>query len=195
MKEVWALAATILIVIAYVPYIRDIKRGKTRPHPYTWFISGFITFIVFALQVTHGGGVGTIPTFIGASAGILVFSLSLGPKRPKITKSDTLFFLLALLAIGVWLIADRPLLSAILLNVIDVLAFVPTIRKSWRKPEQETISTYFTNATRFIFSVLALSNYNLVAVAYPAISVFVDGLSGVYLMVRRKTLQHKNLSN
>jgi hypothetical protein len=191
-KELLAFIATTLVFVAYIPYIRDIKHKKTRPHPYTWFISGLITFIVFAIQITHGGGVGTIPTFFGASAGILVFSLSLGlgNKRPPITKSDTVFFLLAIAAIGVWLIANQPLFSAVLLSVIDVLAFMPTIRKSWKRPEQETISTYFVNSLRHAFSASAVQHYNLTAVAYPALSVIVDGLSGVYIFSRRKVL-HK----
>jgi hypothetical protein len=190
MRDAYALAATVLIIIAYVPYIRDIKRTKTRPHPYTWLISGFITFIVFSLQLTHGGGVGTIPTFVGAVAGILVFLLSLGASRPIITKSDTVFFILALVSIGVWLLAHQPLLSEVLLLLIDVLAFAPTVRKSWHRPDQETVSTYFANATRFAFSVIALQNYTAVTILYPAANVLIDGLSGVYLLVRRKKLRH-----
>lgn len=188
MKESLALIATILIFVAYVPYVRDVVKQKTRPHPYTWFISGFITFIVFAIQITHEGGVGVIPTFFGASAGILISVLSLGPKRPAITKSDTVFFLLAMIAIGIWLFAHQPLLSAVLLSVIDVLAFMPTLRKSWAHPEQETVSTYFVNSLRHAFSASAVQHYSLVAVAYPVLSIMVDGLSGVYIFTRRKML-------
>jgi hypothetical protein len=189
MRDASALAATIFIVAAYFPYIRDIKRGKTRPHPYSWFISGFITFIVFSLQFADKGGVGTIPTFVGAVAGIVVFVLSLGPKRPKITISDTVFFISALIATGIWLIAKQPLTSVILLTLIDILAFAPTIRKSWRQPDQETAVSYFANATRFAFSVIALQNYTPITVLYPASSVLVDGSIGIYLLVRRKVLK------
>jgi hypothetical protein len=188
MRQASALIATIFILIAYLPYIADVKRRKTRPHPYTWFISGFLTFIVFFLQLTDGGGLGTIPTFVGAVAGIVVFALSLGPKRPAITKSDTVFFILALIATGLWLIAKQPLVSVILLTLIDILAFAPTIRKSWHKPDQETVITYFANATRFAFSVIALQNYTAVTVLYPAASVIEDSLIGVYLLIRRKKL-------
>lgn len=188
MKEAYALIATVFLVISYIPYIRDTRLHKTRPHPYTWFISGFLTFIVFGLQLSHGGGVGTIPTFIGAAAGILVFVLSLGPKRATITKSDTMFFILAMFAVGLWLVAKQPLLSAILVTLIDILAFIPTIRKSWRHPEQETVFFYFVSTARFVFSVIALQNYNAVAVLYPAASVVVNALTGVYLLARRKKL-------
>lgn len=193
MREVSALIATVLIIIAYLPYLRDIKLGKTRPHPYTWFISGFITFIIFFLQLADKGGVGTIPTFVGAVAGIVVFALSLGSKRPVITKSDTLFFVSALVATGIWLIAKQPLVSVILLSIIDVLAFAPTIRKSWRKPAQETTLTYFANATRFAFSVVALQNYTLVTVLYPASGVIIDGSIGIYLLVRRHKVRRRVL--
>lgn len=188
MREVSAFVATILIIVAYTPYIADIRRKKTRPHPYSWFISGFITFIIFSLQLADKGGIGALPTFVGATAGLIVFILSLGGNRPAITKSDTIFFISALIATGIWLIAKQPLLSVVLLSLIDILAFAPTIRKSWREPTQETVTTYFANATRFAFSVIALQNYTLITIFYPASSVLVDSFIGAYLLIRRRKL-------
>lgn len=188
-KEIYALVATIFIVIAYWPYIRDVKQGKTWPHPYTWFISGFVTFIVFALQLSDGAGWGVLPTFVGAAAGLTVFGLGLANKRPKITKSDTFFLALAVMATVLWLVAKQPIASIILLTTIDIFAFIPTVRKSWQHPEQETVSTYFTNATRFAFSVAATRQYTIITVLYPAISMFCDASTGIYLLARRKRLQ------
>ena len=195
MKAFFAIAATTLLVIAYIPYITNILRNNTRPHPYSWFISGSLTFIAFLIQLTHGGGVGVIPTFIGSMAGLLVFALSLSNShRPQITKSDTLFLLAAIIAACVWLIAKQPLASVILLSVIDVLAFVPTVRKSWKHPEQETALYYYLDAARFTFAVLALQHYSAVTVLYPACTVIADCLHGTYILIRRKMLRQPIIS-
>lgn len=188
MKELLALGATLLIAISYTPYVRDVVKEKTVPHPYSWFISGFITFIVFGLQVNKGGGWGAVPTFFGASAGILIFILSLRYKRAAITKSDTLFFMMALIAIGLWLIAKQAVLSVIIVSLIDILAFIPTYRKSWKRPDQETASFYYVSLLRFILSAIAVGHYNFVTLLYPASSGSVDGSFALFLVLRRRTL-------
>jgi hypothetical protein len=186
MKELLALGATALIVIAYLPYIRDVLKKKTRPHPYSWFVSGSLTLIACGLQVSKGAGWGAVPTFVAGLAGLLIFILCFIKKRSHITKSDTFFFLLALLAAGLWLVANQPVLSVILISAADILSFIPTIRKSWKKPNQETVFTYFVNSLRFTVATIAIQHYSVVTVLYPASGALADAFSGTYLVLRRR---------
>jgi hypothetical protein len=189
MKELFSLGATALVVISYIPYVLDVLKEKTHPHVYSWFVSGLLTFIVFGLQISKGAGWGAVPTFVGAVAGLLIFILSFIKKRSPITKSDTFFFLLALCAAGLWLVAHQPLLSVILISVADILAFIPTYRKSWRKPNQETALFYFVSSLRFTLSVIALQNYSVVTVLYPASTGIADVSTGLYLLFRRRVVK------
>lgn len=189
MKELLALSATLLIVIAYVPYIKDVQKEKTQPHIYTWFVSGLLTLIAFGLQLSKDGGWGALPTFVSGVAGILIFWLSLKKKHARITKIDTFFFVLSLIAVALWLIADQPVISAILVSSANLLAFLPTIRKSWSKPSQETSFTYFVNTLRFATSVGALQSYSIVTVLYPASSCLMNGSIAIYLLVRKRLLK------
>ncbi|HEY4963886.1 MAG TPA: hypothetical protein VIH90_04285 [Candidatus Saccharimonadales bacterium] len=193
MKEFLALVATALIVIAYIPYIRDVLKKKTHPHAYSWFISGSLTLIAFGLQVSKGAGWGAVPTFVGGLAGLLIFTLCFIKKRSPITKSDTLFFLLALIAAGLWLIANQPVLSIILLSAADILSFIPTIRKSWKKPNQETVFFYFVSSLRFTLATIAVQQYSVVTVLYPAIGAVADVCTGAYLLIRRRIVKAKLL--
>jgi hypothetical protein len=191
MKELYAIVATLLIAIAYWPYVRDVRRNKTWPHPYSWFVSGFLTFIVFGLQITGGGGWGTLPTFAGACAGILVFLLGLAHKQPRITTSDKAFLALAILALLLWLFAKEAVASIVLLTLIDVFSFIPTIRKSWDHPEQETVAFYFLSSARFTFAIVALTQFTIVTMLYPAVTLIIDAATGVYLILRRNHLANK----
>ena len=47
-----------LTFFAYLPYIRSIVQGKTRPHVFSWVIWGTSTCIVFLAQLTDKGGAG-----------------------------------------------------------------------------------------------------------------------------------------
>lgn len=189
MKELLALSATILIVIAYVPYIKDILRNKTKPHAYSWFVSALVTFIAFGLQLSEGAGWGTVPTFIAAAAGFLIFFLTLRQEqRATITKSDTFFFIMSLIAVVLWIIVDQPLLSVIILSCVDILAFIPTFRKSWSKPDQETVSSYAINSLRFTLGTIAVEKYSFVTILYPLSQALADGVFSLFLIIRRRNL-------
>lgn len=193
MKELLALGATVLIVVAYVPYTQDILKGKTKPHVYSWSVSALVTFIVFGLQLSQGAGWGLLPTFIAGIAGLLIFMLSLKQqKRASITKSDTLFFILSLVAVALWLVVDRPLLSVIIVSLVDILAFIPTFRKSWNRPDQETVSAYAINSIRFVLATLAIRNYTLVTILSPLSQAIADGVLTLFLILRRRVVFYRD---
>ena len=76
MKEALAVLAVSLNFVGYIPYIRDTLKGKTHPHAYSWFVWTYITVIVFALQLSDGGGAGAYVT-LGAvrhALGLLALS-------------------------------------------------------------------------------------------------------------------------
>ena len=133
-----SILAIILTFIGYVPYIRDTFTGKTTPHIYTWFIWGFVTAIAFGLQLSGGAGVGAWITLAVVLISALIFVVGLRNGKKDIAPLDTVFLLLSLVALVLWLIAKQPILSIILVCTIDMFGFVPTIRKSWHKPYSET---------------------------------------------------------
>lgn len=71
-KTIISTIAVILALIGYIPYYRDTLSGKTTPHIYTWFIWGFATAVIFALQITGGAGVGS---WVTLAAVILSFGI------------------------------------------------------------------------------------------------------------------------
>lgn len=190
MKEIIGIIAVALTFIGYVPYIRDTIKGKTKPHIYTWFIWGLVTAIAFGLQLTENAGAGAYVTLAAAIVCFIIFGFGLRQSKADrdITKSDTLFLILSFVALGLWLFAKQPILSVILLSSLDMLGFIPTIRKSWNKPEQETLSSYVANTLRFGLAILALENYTLVTALYPLTWILANGLFSVFLIVRRKQL-------
>lgn len=190
MKEIVGIIAVLLTFVGYIPYILDTLKGKTTPHVYTWFLWGFITAIAFGLQTTVDAGPGAFVTL--AAAIVCSFIAVLGfVKRGKkdITSSDTVFFTLGLIAVGLWLLADQPVTSVILLSVIDMLAFIPTIRKSWNKPFSETLFSYQLNTLRFALALFALDSYGIIAALYPLTWILANGLFSIFLMVRRRQFE------
>ena len=168
-KELLSAVAIVLTLIAFIPYIRSILHGTTRPHVFSWLIWGITTFVVFIAQLEDRGGVGAWP--IGVSGTItLLIALLAYVKRAEltITGTDWLFFLAALSSLPFWYVTSDPLWAVVILTSVDVLGFGPTVRKVYRAPHSESLLFYALFAVRNLLVILALENVSLTTVLFPA---------------------------
>jgi len=188
MKEIAALIAIVLTFAGYIPYMRDTISGKTRPHVYTWFIWALVSFIAFGLQLSDNAGPGAYVTLAACIACIIIFVLGMRQGDKDITTSDTGFLVLALLAIVLWIFAKQPVASIILASSTEFLAFVPTVRKSWHRPHEETLASYVINTFRHGLSVYSLQRYTIITTLYPASWTIANGIFAIVLLMRRKKL-------
>ena len=185
-KDIIGVIAVVLTFIGYAPYIRDIFKGTTKPHIFSWFTWILTTGLVYALQATSGPGAWVTLSLVILMSFITIVSFKRGYKDIK--KIDIIFFLLAILALPLWLIIKQPVLSIILLTAIDVAGFIPTIRKSWNAPHTETLSFYIITAFRHALSIFALEQFSIVTALYPIAWVFANALFAVILIVRRRKI-------
>lgn len=185
-KYIFGILAVVLTFVGYIPYIIDTIKGKTTPHIYSWFIWAFITFIIFFQQIAGNAGMGAWFTLATASLCLVEFILGLKGGERDITKSDTITFVVALIATGIWLFAKQPLVSNILLITINTLAVIPTVRKSWNKPYTETLFSWSIAGFRNILGIIALENYSILAWLYPVSSLLVNLGFTAMLIIRRK---------
>jgi len=189
MKEAIGAVAVVLTFAAYIPYYRDILKGKTRPHIYSWSLWGLLTVLLVALQIKGGAGPAT---WVTAAAGLLcvgvvLFSLKNGKR--DITTSDTIVSILSLAAIFFWLIVDQPIISTVLVILADMLAFIPTVRKSYNHPYSETLSLYITNALRFGLALLAVDRYTFLSSAWIIAWICGNVALSMLLIVRRRRVK------
>lgn len=191
MKQLIGLLAVILSIVAYVPYFRDMFRRRVRPHPFSWFIWGLSSLLVFALQITHGAGAGAWVTATVAGISFIVcgFALYLDGQR-DITRSDVITLGFALLAILLWLAADQPVLSALLLTAADFIGLIPTVRKTWVDPQSESYPMWFINGARHLISIGALGSFNIITLSNP-IFWAVSNLSFCLLIWGRRKMLRK----
>src|SRR5262245_50916787 len=128
-KELLAAAAIVLTFVMFVPYIRSIHEGRTKPHAFSWIIWALGTFVVFLAQLAGQGGFGAWP--IGVSGLITAYIAGLAywnRTDTSITRTDWLFLAIALAALPCWLLTSNPLLAVVLLTGVDLAGFGPTFR-------------------------------------------------------------------
>ena len=190
-KELLSAVAITLTLIAFLPYIRSILSDEIKPHVFSWVIWGTTTFIVFLAQLEDHGGVGAWP--IGVSGVITIFIALLAyVKRADIaiTRIDWLFFILAISSLPLWYFTADPLLAVVVLTVVDVLGFGPTVRKAYADPFSESLLFFSLFAARNLIVILALENYSITTVLFPAVIAAACLLLIAMIVYRRREIEH-----
>jgi len=186
-KELLSAVAIALTFIAFFPYIRSIQIGKTKPHVFSWIIWGSTTFVVFLAQLADKGGAGAWPIGVSGLVTLYVAVLAYIKKSDvTITRTDWLFFITAMMSLPLWYLSSDPLVAVVILTTVDVLGFAPTFRKAYAFPFEEKLAFFVLVAVRNVISILALANYSLTTVLFPAVTAIACLLFIVMVMYRRR---------
>lgn len=188
-KDVLGILATVIGFIGYIPYFRDIFRGTTKPHAFSWFVWFVLTAIGFAAQLVEGAGSGAWVTGFAAVACFTVFVLALFKGKHEFPVFDWVALASAIAALFLWWFTNDPLLSVILITITDAIGYIPTFRKGFYKPWEETATMFAFSSIKFIPALFALESYSLTTWLYPASLVLMNGLFVGMLLVRRKQVR------
>lgn len=186
MKEIVAYIAVLLAIVGNLPYLRDIIKKRVQPHPYTWLVWSIVSCIIFFGQVAKGAGIGAIPTAASEVFTIIIFFFSLQYGFKNIQKTDTIFLVIALLGIIPWVLTKDPTISVIIAVSIDLIAFMPTIRKTYRNPETETPVLYSMNVLRHILMLFSLQAYNIATTLHSIAMITTNTLMTMLILKKKK---------
>lgn len=184
-KILFGVAAVVMSIIAYIPYVRDIFLGKTKPHAFSWFAWTFILAIVFAAQLVKGAGAGAWFSGFEVIACLFIFILAITRGAREFPLVDWFALCAALLAMYLWWLTKSPTVAIVLVSIADAIGFVPTFRKGFFYPDEETISLYALLAVGALCSIAALETYNIATLLYPASYVCTASLFVFMILLRR----------
>ena len=167
-KALIAALAAALTLVAFVPYLRSMAQGHTKPHVFSWVIWGVNTGVAFVAVLAEGGGAGA--GVIGFSSAITLYVAVVAYlKRAdvSITAVDWFFFISALIAMPLWWWMNDPLWAVILITSIELLGFAPTFRKCWYQPYSESIAFLAILMLRNALIVAALEHATFTTLLFP----------------------------
>ncbi len=186
-KETFGTLAIVLTFIGFVPYINSILANKTKPHAFSWIIWGTSTFTIFIAQIYNNGGAGSWSIGISGVITIAIAILAYYKKYDdSITKTDWIFLLIALSAIPCWYATSNALYAVIILAGVDIMGYLPTLRKAYDKPHEEQISLFIIMSVRNIFSIIALSQYSVTNLLFQVSTIIANLLVIAILLFKRK---------
>jgi len=191
-KQIIGLASLGIALCGYTPYIINVLRGKTKPHAFTWLVWEVLAVVGFGIQLRGDGGPGTWLLGLTTIATLVIFLLSLKYGHKEFHITDKISLALAGATFIFWLLADQPLMAAILISLIEAIGgFFPTFRKSYKLPYEETIASYAAYTISTALAIIALDNRSLELVLYPAAVMIMNIVFVVFLLIRRAQVLDK----
>ena len=167
MRIIIALVASVVNIIGYIPYTRDILRAKARPHPITWGIWTILVSISAVNQVKNGGGYTSFFIISSAVLVAMVFLLSLRYGAKGITLLDKVCLTLALLLLAYWLTLHETRISTAIAITIDAIGAIPTVIKTYRFPATETYPEWILAGIGGFLTIFAVPRLDWALLIYP----------------------------
>jgi hypothetical protein len=188
-KTIFTIISLTFGFALFVPYYINILKKTAKPHLFSWLTWGILTGIGFILSWRAGGGGGSFYFALQSILCLGVAGYALAKGEKNIIRIDWVFFLSAISIIFIYVFTKNAIVSAFLATAIDVLGFAPTFRKSYKKPYEEPVLTYFLSCLGFLFSVFALEIYSFATAFYPSVLVVANMILVLFLIIRRKSIK------
>lgn len=187
MIQYLVIVGAVVQLFGIASYMRETIRGNTKPNRVSWLMWSVAPIIATVAAVSGGVRWAILPVFMSGFAPLLVFLVSFLNKDSywKLEKFDYLCGLFSILALILWGITKEPLVAILFSLLSDAFAAIPTIIKSWRFPETETVSAYSTGVFNAATSFFAIKTWGFLEVTFPVYLVLLNLLI-VLLIVRRR---------
>jgi hypothetical protein len=186
-KAVLGLVAGIIAFSAYVVYVISILKGGTKPNRATWWIWSFMG-LVLALSYDLSGAENTIwvpyVEFLGPFI-IALLSLKYGEGGLN-NRIDIICLIGATLSIILWAIFKNPVIALVTNLITDSFAIVPTIKKSYLRPEGENFWAWFGTGAADSLNMFAVERFTFAILVYPIYMLVSDLIIILILLWKKK---------
>lgn len=180
------LTSGVIALAAFVPYIRSILRGQTRPNRASWFIWAFAEIVTTATYAASGADA-TLWVAAGYSVGtITVAALSLRYGEGGASFLDLLCLAGAGIALIPWLVLDQAELALYMIIFVDALAVFPTLRKAILDPDSEDKTYWSLSFLAAVVNIFAINRWTPEIVVFPVYSFI--GAGAILLALYGKTI-------
>ncbi len=177
--------ASFLCFLYFVPYIISILKGKTRPNRASWWI--WVTLGVFLCIFYDRTDPGTTLWALAAPVlgQLIVAILSLKYGEGGWSRFDRL----CLAGAGISLIlrwqSNSDFAAMMFLIAIDILAALPTIKKSYLEPDKEDLLTWALYSAGSLLNLFTINEWSIEKTTWP-LYVFVVNTIIALLLLRPK---------
>lgn len=183
-----SILAAALIIYSYIPYSRDILNGRVKPARSARLMFAALTTLALFQQHSLGSGWALAVTVGEVIGSLAILMLALRKGVGGLQKLDIICYALLIVSCVVWITSKNALLALHFTVLADVIAFTPTLVKTWHMPKTETPLFFILGIIAPFLSIVAAGNYAYAIVLFPLYLAIANALE-VLLIYRRPSAQ------
>ncbi len=177
-----SIAAGLLTLLAYIPYVAGIVRRTTVPSAVSWWIWALVGLLLVSTYAAGGGKAALWLAGAALLGQVLVALLSIRYGRGAIGAVDIACAVAAIAIAALWWLTSSPYLPHALVLALDACAWFPTFRKTVSAPRSEDPWAWVLWTTGAVLSLLSVRSLGSFEAAYPVYIVVTDGLVTVAIL-------------
>lgn len=186
LQFIFGLLGSIFTVLCFIPYIITTLKGKTKPNRATWWVWGINGSVLCLGNLAAGADYTVLPLFCAVVAQLYIATLSIKHGKGGWNRFDRRCLAASGISFILWKISNYDLLAIILSLLIDMLAALPTLKKSYYEADTEDLLTYILYSIGGLFTVLAIQNWSFEIAVTPVYVLCINTVI-VLLLTRHKT--------
>lgn len=183
-KAVLSVAAGLVFIFAFFPYIKAIVKDGAKPRKATWLVWATGDIIILAGMIAEKTMSGQM---VGAVLGATTtFLLSLKYGEAGWTTRDKICLSLSGLALALWIYFGESNLGIAFSLLALAIAAWPTYVSAWENPANEDKQAWIWFNVSSLLAVLAIPRLAFADMAPPIVFMAIDGVMIPLLFFRRK---------
>ena len=186
-KTAFGIVAGVIAFLAYIVYIVSIFKGESKPNRATWWIWSFMGLVI-GVSYFFSGAENTIwvplVEFLGPLS-IAILSIKYGEGGLD-DRTDIICLTGAIISIILWIIFDSPVVALVTNLVVDSFALIPTIKKSYLRPEGEDFWAWFGTGVADSLNLFAAERPSFAILLYPIYMLVSDLIIILILLLKKK---------
>ena len=182
LRDILSVIAGILMVSGFVPYIRTIWTGSTRPAKTSWIIWASLDTITIAGMYVQYALNGQIVGSVVCAWIVVAIALRYGTKGW--TWLDKFCLMGAVLGIILWKAFSSPTLGIITSNSVVFLGSIPTFVSAWKDPTKEDKAGWTMWWISCVFAVAAIPKLTFDDAVQPLVFFSVETIMMFLLYIK-----------
>jgi hypothetical protein len=181
-----ALAGTVgaaLSMVGTLPYLRDIREGRTRPHRGTWAIWGVIGVVGTVSHAAEGGRWSLAVIAVQTLTTLAVLVLATRRGVGSVTAPNLALLALAMAGVLGWIWSSNPMTATVCVIVADAVGVAMMLPKTWADPHGETLSTFSLATVSGLLGMVA--GFDPALLLLPAYLCLANGVVTAFIAGRR----------
>ncbi len=172
MPGIFSAIAGLLFLAGFVPYIRAIWHGETKPNKASWLIWTFLDAVTLAGMYAKGTENAQIVCAFVGSVVVLVLALKHG--KSGWSMLDKASLIAAITGVVLWAAFSDPDIGIVASLVVVTVGSFPTFVSAWNDPGAENKAGWTLFFLSCVFGVMAITEWTLASAAQPIAFLFTN---------------------